>query len=69
MTARLRIAAASVEAGALETVRGVRLPFGMTRGCAEALACLFNERADPDCEASNLELAVRAFAIVGSHQR
>jgi hypothetical protein len=49
-------------------MRGVRLPPGMTRECAEALARLFNERVNPDCEASNLELAVRAFAIVGSHQ-
>ena len=49
------------------TVRGVKLPPGMTRDCLNELAGLFNERADELCDLTNDEFAVMAFRVVLSH--
>ena len=52
-----------------ETVRGVRLPVGMTRACCDELGLLFSRANDPEDGATNDELAALAFEVVRSHLR
>lgn len=51
------------------TVRDIRVPVGMSEACLNELAALLNERANPENDATNDEMAVAAFEVVRRHQR